>query len=106
MIRSWRRVRLVSWRGVGQLHTGAGASDGRGVFDAGRGCVFDFGPRDGGDGSCGAREVKVGEEVEIVGIKETTKTTCTGVEMFRKLLDEGLRGQHWRVVARCEARRH
>ncbi|RWS95988.1 GTP-binding protein, partial [Aeromonas caviae] len=33
--------------------------------------------------------VKVGEEVEIVGIKDTTKTTCTGVEMFRKLLDEG-----------------
>ena len=33
--------------------------------------------------------VKVGEEVEIVGIKATTKTTCTGVEMFRKLLDQG-----------------
>ena len=29
-------------------------------------------------------------EVEIVGVKETTKTTCTGVEMFRKLLDEGV----------------
>ena len=36
--------------------------------------------------------VKVGEEVEIVGVKETTKTTCTGVEMFRKLLDEGVAG--------------
>jgi elongation factor Tu len=35
--------------------------------------------------------VKVGEEVEIVGIKDTTKTTCTGVEMFRKLLDQGRR---------------
>ena len=33
--------------------------------------------------------VKVGEEIEIVGIKDTQKTTCTGVEMFRKLLDEG-----------------
>ena len=33
--------------------------------------------------------VKVGEEIDIVGIKETTKTTVTGVEMFRKLLDEG-----------------
>src|SRR5882672_5997397 len=33
--------------------------------------------------------IKVGEEVEIVGIKDTTRTTCTGVEMFRKLLDEG-----------------
>ncbi len=38
--------------------------------------------------------VKVGEEVEIVGIKETTKTTCTGVEMFRKLLDEGQAGDN------------
>ena len=33
--------------------------------------------------------VNVGEEIEIVGLKETTKTTCTGVEMFRKLLDQG-----------------
>ena len=38
--------------------------------------------------------VKVGEEVEIVGVKETTKTTCTGVEMFRKLLDEGVAGDN------------
>ncbi|WP_414843490.1 EF-Tu/IF-2/RF-3 family GTPase, partial [Actinobacillus equuli] len=36
--------------------------------------------------------IKSGEEVEIVGIKETTKTTVTGVEMFRKLLDEGRAG--------------
>jgi elongation factor Tu len=38
--------------------------------------------------------VKVGEELEIVGIKETQKTTCTGVEMFRKLLDEGEAGDN------------
>jgi len=38
--------------------------------------------------------VKVGEEVEIVGIKDTIKTTCTGVEMFRKLLDEGQAGDN------------
>jgi elongation factor Tu len=38
--------------------------------------------------------VKVGEEVEIVGIHDTTKTTCTGVEMFRKLLDEGRAGDN------------
>jgi len=38
--------------------------------------------------------VKVGEEVEIVGIKDTTKTTVTGVEMFRKLLDEGQAGDN------------
>jgi elongation factor Tu len=39
-------------------------------------------------------KVKVGEEVEIVGIKPTTKTVVTGVEMFRKLLDEGLAGDN------------
>jgi len=38
--------------------------------------------------------VKVGEEIEIVGLKDTTKTTCTGVEMFRKLLDEGRAGDN------------
>ncbi len=38
--------------------------------------------------------IKVGEEIEIVGIKETVKTTCTGVEMFRKLLDEGRAGDN------------
>jgi elongation factor Tu len=38
--------------------------------------------------------VKVGEEVEIVGIKPTTKTTVTGVEMFRKLLDQGQAGDN------------
>jgi elongation factor Tu len=44
--------------------------------------------------------VTVGEEVEIVGIKETTKTTCTGVEMFRKLLDEGRAGENVGVLLR------
>ena len=38
--------------------------------------------------------VKVGEEIEIVGIKDTQKTTCTGVEMFRKLLDQGQAGDN------------
>ncbi len=38
--------------------------------------------------------INVGEEIEIVGIRETTKTTCTGVEMFRKLLDEGRAGEN------------
>ena len=46
------------------------------------------------------RVVKVGEEVEIVGVKETTKTTCTGVEMFRKLLDEGVAGDNIGVLLR------
>ena len=44
--------------------------------------------------------VKVGEEIEIVGIKETTKTTVTGVEMFRKLLDEGRAGDNVGVLLR------
>ena len=44
--------------------------------------------------------IKVGEEVEIVGIRETTKTTCTGVEMFRKLLDEGRAGENCGVLLR------
>jgi len=44
--------------------------------------------------------VKVGEEIEIVGIKETQKTTCTGVEMFRKLLDEGEAGDNVGILLR------
>jgi elongation factor Tu len=44
--------------------------------------------------------VKVNEEVEIVGMKETTKTTCTGVEMFRKLLDEGQAGDNVGILLR------
>jgi len=44
--------------------------------------------------------VKVGEEIEIVGLKATQKTTCTGVEMFRKLLDEGEAGDNVGVLLR------
>jgi len=44
--------------------------------------------------------VKVGDELEIVGIKDTAKTTCTGVEMFRKLLDEGQAGDNVGVLLR------
>jgi elongation factor Tu len=44
--------------------------------------------------------VKVGDEIEIVGIRATTKTTCTGVEMFRKLLDEGQAGDNVGVLLR------
>jgi elongation factor Tu len=44
--------------------------------------------------------VKVGEEIEIVGIRDTTKTTCTGVEMFRKLLDQGQAGDNVGVLLR------
>jgi elongation factor Tu len=44
--------------------------------------------------------IKVGEEVEIVGIKPTVKTTCTGVEMFRKLLDQGQAGDNVGILLR------
>ena len=44
--------------------------------------------------------VKIGEEIEIIGIKPTVKTTCTGVEMFRKLLDEGRAGENVGVLLR------
>ena len=45
-------------------------------------------------------QVKVGEEIEILGIRETQKTTCTGVEMFRKLLDSGEAGDNVGVLLR------
>lgn len=44
--------------------------------------------------------VKVGEEIEIVGLKDTQKTTCTGVEMFRKLLDQGQAGDNVGILLR------
>jgi len=44
--------------------------------------------------------IKVGDEIEIVGIRDTQKTTCTGVEMFRKLLDEGRAGENVGVLLR------
>ena len=45
-------------------------------------------------------QVKVGEEIEIVGIKDTVTTTCTGVEMFRKLLDSGMAGDNVGILLR------
>jgi len=44
--------------------------------------------------------VKVGEEIELIGIADTTKTTCTGVEMFRKFLDEGRAGENCGILLR------
>jgi len=48
--------------------------------------------------------IKVGEEIEIVGLKDTVKTTCTGVEMFRKLLDSGEAGDNVGILLRGTAR--
>ncbi len=44
--------------------------------------------------------IKVGEDIEIVGLRDTQKTTCTGVEMFRKLLDEGRAGENCGILLR------
>ena len=44
--------------------------------------------------------IKVGEEIEIVGLKPTVKTVCTGVEMFRKLLDQGQAGDNVGILLR------
>ena len=44
--------------------------------------------------------MRIGDEIEIVGIRDTQKTTCTGVEMFRKLLDEGRAGENCGVLLR------
>ena len=44
--------------------------------------------------------VKVGEEIEIVGINNTQKTICTGIEMFRKLLDKGMAGDNAGILLR------
>ena len=51
-------------------------------------------------GRVGRGIVKTGDELEIVGIKDTAKTTCTGVEMFRKTLDEGRAGENCGVLLR------
>ena len=55
----------------------------------------DQGPRDGDDGTDRAGMVKVGETVEIIGLRDTQTTTVTGVEMFKKLLDKGAPGTTW-----------
>jgi elongation factor Tu len=81
-------------------HSGAGAGDGQAVPDAGRGRVLDHGPGDGGDGADRAGEVKVGEEVQLVGFGAEKKAVVTGVEMFRKLLDEGQAGDNVGLLLR------
>jgi elongation factor Tu len=59
------------------------------VPDGDRGRVLDQGPRHGGDGPHRARHRQGGDEVEIIGFGRDPKTVVTGVEMFRKLLDQG-----------------
>ena len=94
--------------GGGQKRAAAGARTGQAVPDADRSIFFDSGMRSTvvtGRIECG--KVKVGEEVEIVGFRETRKTVVTGVEMFKKQLEiEGMAGrQRWTSSARyCEGR--
>ena len=87
-------VDLRADEGGGRLHPAAGAPEGPAVPDAGRGRVLDLGPRHRVTGRIERGVIKVGEEVEIVGIRPTQKTVVTGVEMFRKLLDQGEAGDN------------
>jgi len=68
-------------------------------FDAGGGCVLDCGSGTVVTGRIERGIVKVNDEVEIVGIRPR-RSTCTGVEMFRKLLDEGQAGDNVGVLLR------
>ena len=85
---------------AGQLDPGAGARHRQAVPDAGGRRVLDLGPRHGGDRAHRARDHQGGDEIEIVGIRPTQKTTVTGVEMFRKLLDQGQAGDNAGLLLR------
>jgi len=76
----------------GHVDPGAGTGDRQAVFAAGGGCVTISGRGTVVTGRAERGIVKVGDEVEVVGIRPTIKTVCTGVEMFRKTLDQGQAG--------------
>jgi len=84
----------------GHVDSGADARDRQAVFDAGGGCIYDLGARTVVTGRVERGVVKVGDEVEIIGIRPTVKTVCTGVEMFRKILDQGQAGDNIGVLLR------
>ncbi len=67
-------------------------------------CFQHHGAGDGGDGADRAGEVKVGDEVALVGFGSDKKTVVTGVEMFRKLLDEGQAGDNVGLLLRGVAK--
>jgi elongation factor Tu len=87
-------------KAVDELHPDPGARRRPAVPDADRGRVLDLGPRHGCDRRIERGVINVGDEVEIVGIRDTKKSTCTGVEMFRKLLDRGEAGDNVGVLLR------
>jgi elongation factor Tu len=80
-------------------------AEGPSVPDADRGRVLDLGPRHGGDGRAERGIVKVGDEIEIVGLKDTTKTICHGRRDVPQAAGRGRGGrQHRGAAARHEAR--
>jgi elongation factor Tu len=79
---------------AGHVHSRAEAGDRQAVPDAGGGRVHDLGRGTVVTGRVERGIIKVGEEVEIIGLRTRTKTIVTGVEMFRKLLDEGRAGDN------------
>ena len=81
--------------GAGRVHSGAEAGAGQAVPDADRGRVLDHGSRDGGDGSRRAGDREDGRRgARSWGSSRRAKTIVTGVEMFRKILDEGQAGDN------------
>ena len=86
--------------GARQLRAAAGAAGGQAVFDADRGRVLDLGARHGGDGARGPGPGEGGRGRGDRGLPPTTKKVVTGVEMFRKLLDEGVAGDNIGVLLR------
>ena len=95
-----RGVDLQAGRGAGQLHPAAEAGDRRAVPDAGGGRVLDLGSGHGGDGAGGAGHREGGRRDGDRGAEADAKTVCTGVEMFRKLLDQGQAGDNVGVLLR------
>jgi elongation factor Tu len=87
-------------RRAGQLHPHARARGRRRVPDAGGRRVLDLGPRHGGDRSRRARHHQGRRGNRDRGHPATQKTTCTGVEMFRKLLDQGQAGDNVGILLR------
>ena len=85
---------------AGCLHSGTGAGDGPAVPDADRRRVLDLGSRHGGDGPGGARRDQGRRRGRDRRDQGHHTTTCTGVEMFRKLLDEGRAGENVGVLLR------
>ena len=85
---------------VDKIHSAAGAGDGQAVSDADRRYFLDFGPRDGGDGPNRARQGEGRRGSGDRGIPGHAEEGVTGVEMFRKLLDEGQAGDNVGLLLR------